>query len=91
MDTRIVVDLVIGIAVLGLLMFRQLRARPVRGADRVIVILVVLGLFEAVQYFQNRHAGSVEIVALAGSVVLAAAFGAVRAVTVRVWMQGGQA
>ncbi|MGO8961604.1 MAG: hypothetical protein ACLQFR_30165 [Streptosporangiaceae bacterium] len=91
MDSRIVLDLVIGIAVLGLLIYRQLNARPVRGADRVIVILVVLGLIEAVQYFQNLHAGSVAVVAMAGSLVLAAVFGAARAATVRVWMQGGQA
>lgn len=91
MDTRIVLDLVIGIAVLGLLIYRQLHARPVRGADRVILVLVVLGLIEAVQYFQKLHAGLIAIVAMAGSLVLAAAFGAARAATVRVWTQGGQA
>ncbi len=91
MSTRIVLDLVIGIAVLGLLMYRQLRARPVRGADRLILILVVVGLIEAEQYFQKLPAGSIAIAALAGSLVLAGVFGAVRAATVRVWMQGGQA
>jgi hypothetical protein len=82
MDTRIVLDLVIGIAVLGLLIYRQLHARPVRGMDRIIVILAVLGLIEAAQSVQRLHTGSAAIVALARSLVLAAAFGAVRAATV---------
>ena len=42
-------------------------------------------------YFHRLHAGSIAIVAMAGSLVLAAAFGALRAATVRVWIQGGQA
>ena len=82
MDSRIVLDLVIGMAILGLVIYRQLHARPGGGGDRLIVVLVVLGLFEAVQYFQNLHTGSIAIVAMAGSLALAAAFGAARAATV---------
>jgi hypothetical protein len=90
MSSQSVLDLVIGVAVLGLLIYRQLRARPVRGNQRLVLILVALGLLETVQYVQKLHAGSVAIVALAGSLVLAAAFGAARAATVRIWMQDGQ-
>jgi len=54
-------------------------------------VLIVLGLIEAEQYIQKLHSGSVAIVALAGSLVLAAVFGAARAATVRIWMQDGQA
>ena len=91
MSSQSVLDLVIGVAVLGLLIYRQLRARPVRGNQRVVLILVVIGLIEVVQYMQKLHAGSVAVVALAGSLVLAAIFGAARAATVRIWMQDGQA
>jgi hypothetical protein len=51
----------------------------VRGNQRLVLVLAVIGLIEAVQYTQKLHSGSVAIVALAGSLVLAAAFGAARA------------
>jgi len=56
-----------------------------------VLILVIIGLIEAAQYLQKLHAGSAAIVALAGSLVLAAIFGAARAATVRIWIQDGQA
>jgi hypothetical protein len=91
MSSQTVLDLLIGIAVLGLLVVRQLRSRPVQGNQRIMLILLVVGAFLAVQYLQKTHAGSVAIVALGGSLVLAAVFGALRAATVRVWIQDGQA
>jgi len=90
MSSQTLLYVVIGVAVLALLIYRQLRARPVRGSQRLVAILVVIGLIEAVQYMQKLHAGSAAIVALVGSLVLAAIFGAIRAATVRVWMQDGQ-
>jgi hypothetical protein len=91
MSSQSLFYLVIGVAVLGLLIYRQLRARPVRGNQRIVLVLVIIGLIEAVQYIQNLHAGSAAVVALVGSLVLAALFGAARAATVRIWMQDGQA
>ncbi len=91
MNSQTVLDLVIGVTVLGLLIYRQLRARPVRAAQRLMLILALIGLIEAGQDLHKLHAGSVAIVALAGSLVLAAVFGAVRAATVRIWLQDGQA
>jgi hypothetical protein len=82
MSSQSVLDLVIGVAVLGLLIYRQLRARPLRGNQRVMLVLIVPGLFQAVQYMQKLHSGSVAVVALTGSLVLAAIFGAARAATV---------
>jgi FtsH-binding integral membrane protein len=90
MSSQTTLNLVIGVAVLALLIFRQLRARPVRGNQRLVLVLVVIGLIEAVQYMQKLHSVSVAIVALAGSLVLAAVFGAARAATVRLWVQDGQ-
>jgi hypothetical protein len=90
MSSQTTLNLVIGVAVLGLLIYRQLRSRPVRGNQRLVLALVVIGLIEAVEYMQRPHSGSIAIVALAGSLVLAAVLGAARAATVRVWMQNGQ-
>ena len=90
MSTQTLTYLVIGVAVLGLLIYRQLVARPVRGNQRLVLVLLIIGLIEAVGYMQKLHTESAAIVALAGSLVLAAVFGAARAATVRIWMQDGQ-
>lgn len=90
MSSQTLLYLVIGVAVLGLLIYRNLVARPVRGNQRLVLILVVIGLIEAEQYMQKLHAGSAAVVALAGSLVLAALFGAARAATVKIWMQNDQ-
>jgi len=91
MSSQTLSYLVIGVAVLGLLVYRQLVARPVRGNQRFVLILVIIGLVEAVQYMKGLHAGSAAVIALVGSLILAAVFGAARAVTVRIWVQDGQA
>ena len=91
MSSQTTLSLVIGIAVLALLIYRQLRARPVRGSQGLLLILVVVGLIEAVQYLEKLHSISVAIGALAGSLVLAGVFGAARAGTVRIWIKDGQA
>lgn len=90
MSSQTVYQLVIGIVVLALLIFRQVQKRPVTQArQRIGLILGVVGLVLAVQYLQ-KHSGTVVIGALIGSLVLAAGFGAARAATVRLWMQDGQ-
>jgi hypothetical protein len=91
MSSQQAVDLLIGVAVLILLVYRQLRTRPVNANQRVTLILLVIGVVVTVQYLQKQHAGSVAVVALAGSLVLAAAFGALRAATVKVWITDGHA
>jgi drug/metabolite transporter (DMT)-like permease len=90
MSSQTVYELVIGVAVLALLIYRQVQKRPVSQArQRIGLILGVIGLILAVQYLQ-KHSGTAVIGALLGSLALAAAFGAARAATVRVWMQDGQ-
>jgi hypothetical protein len=92
MSSQTLLYLVIGVAVLGLLIYRQLEARPVQGNQRLLLILVIIGVIEAVQYLQKLHAGpTTAAIALIGSLILAAIFGAARAATVRIWMQNGQA
>ena len=91
MNSQTLLYLVIGVAVLGLLIFRNLRAQPVRQLNqRLFIILGVIGLIEAYQYLSQHHAGSTGVLALVGSLVLATVFGVIRAMTVRVWMKDGQ-
>jgi len=84
-------DIILGVVVLGLLIYRQLRSRPVNASGlRLVAILAVIGVFQAYEFLDKHHSGAVTYAALGGSLVLAAVFGALRAATVRVWLQGGQ-
>jgi hypothetical protein len=85
------VYLVIGLAVLGLILYRQMQVRPVKADMRLPLILAVIGVIQLVQFLQHYRHGNAVYAALLGSLVLAAVLGAVRAVTVRVWIDGGQA
>ena len=88
----LVLDIILGLAVLALLIYRQLAARPVNSsALRLIAILVIIGIFQTYQFLNKGHDHPLTFAALAGSLVLAAIFGALRAGTVRVWLQDGQA
>ena len=79
MNSQTLIYLVIGIAVLGLLIFRNLRAQPVRQVNqRLFLVLGVIGVIETYQYLGKHHAGTEAIAALAGSLVLAAVFGVIR-------------
>lgn len=88
----IVLDVILGLAVLALLIYRQLAARPVNAsALRLIAILLIIGLIQTYQFLSKGHDHPLTFAALGGSLVLAAIFGALRAGTVRVWLQDGQA
>ena len=88
----LVLDVILGLAVLALLIYRQLAARPVNAsALRLIAILLIIGLFQTYQFLSKGHDHPLTFAALGGSLVLAAIFGALRAGTVRVWLQDGQA
>jgi hypothetical protein len=84
-------EIILGLAVLVLLIYRQLRARPINaGGLRLAAILAVIGVVETAEYLQKYHGGSATYAALGGSLVLAAVFGMLRAATVRIWNQDGQ-
>ena len=88
----LVLDIILGLAVLALLIYRQLAARPVNSsALRLIAILVIIGIFQTYRFLSQNHAHPLTFAAIGGSLVLAAIFGALRAGTVRVWLQDGQA
>jgi hypothetical protein len=90
-EETVALEIVIGVVVLGLLIYRQLSARPVNASGlRLVVILAVIGVVETVNYLQKYHSGSATYAALGGSLVLAAVFGVLRAGTVRLWVQDGQ-
>jgi hypothetical protein len=90
-NASIAVNLLIGLAVLALLVYRQLQVRPVRANFRLPLILAVIGVIQLSQFLKNDHHTGTVFAALAGSLALAALFGAIRAMTVRVWIQAGQA
>jgi len=88
-----VLDVILGLAVLALLIYRQLSARPVNAsALRLFVILLIVGVLQTYQFLSKNHAHPLTFAAIIGSVVLAAVFGWLRAGTVRVWLgDDGQA
>ena len=90
--TVLLLDIILGIAVLVLLIYRQLSTRPVNAsALRFIAILMIIGLLQTVQFLNKNHAHPLTFAAIGGSLVLAAIFGALRASMIRVWLQDGQA
>jgi hypothetical protein len=87
----VILDVVIGLAVLALLIARQLQARRFSNSGwRIVVILAIIGVVQVSGYLKANHPGAVAYAALGGSLVLAAGFGALRASTVKLWTQEGQ-
>jgi hypothetical protein len=92
MEQAMLVDLVAGVLVLGLLIYRQMRTRQVRSVDlRVPLIIGIIGLVQLVTFLKTDHSRDVVAAGLAGSLALAAVFGAARASTVHIWLADGQA
>jgi hypothetical protein len=87
------VNLLIGLAVLALILVRQMQVRPLRGNVRLPLILAIIGIVELTQFFDHhpQRDDTRVVAALAGSLVLAGVLGAVRAMTVRIWIDNGTA
>jgi hypothetical protein len=87
----VALDIVLGVVVLGLLIWRQLRTRPVNNSGmRLAVILAAIGVIQVAQYLPKHHADATTYAAIAGSLVIATVFAALRAATVKIWTEGGQ-
>ena len=86
-----VTNLLIGVLVVGLLIYRQFQKRPVRSDFRLPLILAIIGIFELVSFLKKNHLDGTIALALLGSLVLAGVFGGLRALTTRVWIEDGQA
>ena len=72
-------NLVTGLAVLGLVIYRQLIPRQVKSNMRIPLILAVIGLIQVVRLLDAHHVGPVVVAEIAGSLMLAAVFGLARA------------
>ena len=87
------VNVLVGLVVLAWLVWRQTQRRLVREDRRpvVLLILLVLGILQLSTFLKTSTASATAIVLLlAASLVLAAGFGVVRALSVRLWRQDGQ-
>lgn len=86
-----VANVLIALALVAFIVYRQLRTRRVSEAQpyRLVLILGVIGLIETWQ-FRQQHVVSGEAWALlAASLVVGAGFGALRGRTTHVWRDGG--
>jgi hypothetical protein len=83
-------SLLIGVLVLGLVIYRQLIQRRVRSNMRIVLVLAVIGLIETGQYLNGRHLDATLVAEILGSLVLAAVFGLARASTVKLFFRDGQ-
>jgi hypothetical protein len=91
MTSSELVNLLIGVLVLGWILYRQLQARPAKADLRLPVILLVIGLIQLTGFLgQHGHHPGYVSAALAGSFILAVAFAAARAATMHVWIDNGQ-
>jgi hypothetical protein len=91
MSSADVVNIVAAVAVLALLLSRQLMPRRLSESYRLSIILAVIGVVEFVTFLKGHpHHGGAITVAVVGSLVIAAASGAARTPTIRVWQQGDQ-
>ncbi|MGD1012468.1 MAG: hypothetical protein ABR925_08065 [Acidimicrobiales bacterium] len=87
MSNHELVNILIGAAVVALLVVRQMRTRRVKedSAARITAILGVIGIIELVDAGKGHHVGAATIAWIVLTLVVGAALGAVRAVTVRIW------
>ena len=92
MSSASITSLVIGIAILALVVARQLTTRRLRENYRLMIILGIIGVIEFADFLKS-HTGIDDpkiVVAIVGSLVLAGVFGVVRALTVKIWRESGQ-
>lgn len=79
-------SLLIGVAVLALLVVRQLSVRRLNESYRLTLIIAIIGVVEFVSFLNAHHGHRTEVIeAVAGSLAIAAVTGAMRAPTVKIW------
>jgi hypothetical protein len=82
-------NLVIGILVVALVLYRQLAVRRLRENYRVAIILAVIGVVQFAAFLRGHPSDDGGIAAaVVGSLVIAAVLGGARALTVKVWRGG---
>lgn len=89
MSAGTLTNLVIGVAVLALLVVRQLSVRRLNESYRVTLIIAIIGVVQFVSFLGAHHGHRTQVVeAVLGSLAIAAVTGALRAPTVKVWRDG---
>ena len=88
-NQSVLLNVALGVLVLGLLLWRQLQPRRVRedGAMRLTVILLVVGVFQAYPVLSGHPPTTVVVVLLLAGLVSGAVFGTIRAYTTRLWIK----
>jgi hypothetical protein len=82
-----IVSIIIGVAVVVLLLARQMQVRPVRDQSsvRIALVLGVIGVIELTNAAHGHKLGATTVAWLAAMIVVGAALGVVRAFTVKLW------
>lgn len=82
-------DVVLGLAVLAWILWRQTQTRTVRldGSPRALVVLAVVGVWQIVSFLDEHTVRPVAIAVLVGSLVVSAAFGVLRGRLQPVWRE----
>lgn len=84
-----VVSLLVGLAIFVLILWRQRQARPLRSRMTGPVVLAVAGLASLTAYARTEPLSPHELAWIASLLAVdAVGLGAVRALTVRVWLDG---
>jgi hypothetical protein len=90
MSSAAAANIAIGVLVLAYVLYRQVTTQRLRENYRLPLILAVIGVIQFVQFLNGHpHDDGGIAAAVAGSLVIAAVFGAARVPTVRVWRQDG--
>ncbi len=94
MSTNALTDIAIGVAVVGVLVALQMRARPVRegSAARISVVLGIIGIVELTDAAKGHSVGDATLAWIVGSLVIGGALGTARAFSTKIWrLQDGSA
>jgi NAD/NADP transhydrogenase beta subunit len=87
MSNTAVIDVAVGVAVVALLVARQMRARPVRegSAARISAVLGIIGLVELSDASKGHSLGTAPVVWIVVSLLVGGGLGAARAFSTKVW------
>ena len=79
------VNVVVGLLVLGWILTRQMSPRRVADSPKGALIVTVIGLVSAAQFVDHHHLSVLALATMVVSALLGAAFAVARGFTVRIW------
>ncbi len=82
-----ILSIIIGVAVVVLLLARQMQVRPVgdQSSLRIALVLGVIGVIEVTKAAHGHQLGATTVAWLAAMIVVGGALGVIRAFTVKLW------